>query len=251
MLCSALNAQTILNIHQSNGTVQQIPTNTIDSITYSSIGGNGIVSNPGQGVTFNGVTYSTIVLGNGQEWMGENIRTSNYANGDTIPNISDPSQWVVLTTGAWVYYDNDSQYENTYGKLYNWYAVSDPRNICPQGWRVPTETDWSTLINYLDPNAMGGANFNNFAGGKMKSIGTQYWINPNTGASNESGFSGLPGGVFDSGSFNSLGTYGNWWGATEVDFFDAWYYNLYAFNDVVYKYHYVKQKGHSVRCIKN
>jgi hypothetical protein len=242
MSAFGLQAQTIMNIHQSNGTVLQIPLNTIDSITYtipnpgnlatltttaaSSItdisavsggnitndggslitqrgicystspspttantsiisgsgtgsftsnltsltasttyyvrayatnsagtaygnelsftttaGGGGIVTNPGAGVTFNGYTYSSIVLGNGQEWMAENLRTTTYANGDPIPNVTDNTQWQNLTTGAWAHYNNDSQYENPYGKLYNWYAVDDSRNVCPTGWHVPSDAE--------------------------------------------------------------------------------------------------------------
>ena len=104
-------------------------------------GGTGVVSNPGAGVTYGGVNYPTVVLGNGQEWMAENLRTTTYANGDPIPNVTDPNQWGALTTGAWAHYNNDSQYENPYGKLYNWYAVDDSRNVCPTGWHVPSDAE--------------------------------------------------------------------------------------------------------------
>ena len=159
----------------------------------------------GAGVTFNGYTYTSIVLGNGQEWMAENLRTTTYANGDPIPNITGNTQWPNLTTGAWVHYGNDSQNENPYGKLYNWYTVDDPRNVCPTGWHVPTDAEYTLLIDYLGGSVAG-------AGSKMKSTGTQYWSSPNSGATNESGFSGLPGGFRnDVGSFNYIGGYGGWW----------------------------------------
>lgn len=158
-----------------------------------------------------GNTYATIEIGN-QEWMAENLRTTCYANGDLIPNVTDANQWDNLTTGAWAHFQNDSQYENPFGKLYNWYAVTEPRNVCPTGWHVPTDAEWSLLRNYLGGESVDG--------GKMKTSGTQYWQAPNTGATNESGFSGLPGGTrikqgpWD--SFSSIGSNGHWWSATET-----------------------------------
>ena len=168
-----------------------------NQVSFATTNG-GIITNPGAGVTFNGYTYTSIVLGNSQEWMGENLRTTTYANGDPIPNVTDNTQWQNLTTGAWSHYNNDSQYENPYGKIYNWYSMTDSRNVCPTGWHVPTNTDWNTLINYLGGDAV--------AGGKMKSTGTQYWNSPNVNATNESGFSALPGGFRDfGGTFNVFG----------------------------------------------
>ncbi len=177
---------------------------------------NIIVSNPGNGVTMDNYTYPTIVLGNGQEWMAENLRTTTYANGDPIPNIQINSQWTSATTGAYSYYLNDLQYQTTYGNVYNYYAVSDIRNVCPSGWHVPFDSDWVTFINYLDPNAGGGMNVTNtYAGGKMKVTGTQYWQNPNVGATNESGFSLLPVGSrnFD-GTYTPTGTILYLWSAS-------------------------------------
>jgi uncharacterized protein (TIGR02145 family) len=149
--------------------------------------GSGIVSNPGAGVTYNGYTYSSVVLGNGQEWMSENLRTTNYRNGDPIPTGLDNATWSTTTSGAYAIYNNDNANDAIYGKLYNWYAVADPRHVCPTGWHEPTDGEWTTLTDYL-----GGAAV---AGGKMKTTGLQYWISPNTDATNESGFSGLPGGL--------------------------------------------------------
>lgn len=347
MVVSSLmvNAQTIMNIHQSNGTVLQIPLNTIDSITYTipnpgnlatlttlpignitdiaaitggnitndggtpvtqrgvvwstspspttannsttngsgtgsftsnltslsasttyyvrayatnsagtaygnelsfttTTGGGGIVTNPGAGVTFDGYTYTSIVLGNGQEWMAENLRTTTYANGDSIPNVTDGTEWQSLTTGAWAHYNNDSQYENPYGKLYNWYTVDDPRNVCPTGWHVPTDAEYTLLTDYL-----GGEHV---AGGKMKSTGTQYWSSPNTDATNESGFSGLPGGNRDSnGAFYLVGDYGLWWSSTTIDAYFAWYRWL-GYGDVSVGIDYVyEENGFSVRCLRD
>ena len=241
-----LQAQTIMNIHQSNGTVLQIPLNTIDSITYTipNPGGGGIVTNPGAGVTFDGYTYPSIVLGNGQEWMAENLRTTTYANGDPIPNVTDNTQWSTLTTGAWAHYNNDSQYENPYGKLYNWYTVADSRNVCPTGWHTPTDAEWTVLSDYLGGESV--------AGGKMKSTSTQYWISPNTDATNESGFSGLPGGWrYPNGSFYDVGYSGFWWSSTEYDAGSAWSRGLdYTLGEVLRGYE-DKQKGLAVRCLKD
>jgi uncharacterized protein (TIGR02145 family) len=208
-------------------------------------GGGGIVSNPGAGVTFNGYTYASIVLGNGQEWMAENLRTTTYANGDPVPNVTDGNQWAGLTTGAWCYYNNDNQYDNPYGKLYNWYAVADPRNVCPTGWHVPTDAEWTVLSDYLGGELV--------AGGKMKSTGTQYWQSPNSDATNESGFSGLPGGGRSNlfGIFVNVGDDGNWWSSSESSATSAWGRGLYYTNGFVDRSDGDKRLGLSVRCLRD
>ena len=208
-------------------------------------GGGGIVANPGAGVTFNGYTYTSIVLGNGQEWMAENLRTTTYANGDPIPNVTDDNQWEDLTTGAWAHYNNDSQYENPYGKLYNWYTVDDPRNVCPTGWHVPTDAEWTVLSDYLGGSAV--------AGGKMKSTGTQYWSSPNTDATNESGFSGLPGGYRNYNvAFYYVDSLGYWWSSTETNSTYAWNRHLDYYNGGVHRHHSnYKKFGYSVRCLRD
>ena len=211
---------------------------------------------PGSGVTdIDGNTYQTIVI-NGQEWMAENLRTSTYSNGDPIPNLTDSMQWMNISTGVWCHFNNDSQYEDPYGKLYNWHTVSDPRNVCPLGWYVPSDAEWSTLINFLDLNADGGNN-NNTAGGKMKSIGMEYWGSPNQDATNESGFSGLPGGrLGSSGTFCCIessfgGVFGIWWSSTEDDSNQAWCFNLAYNNGKATRDGNNKTDGQSIRCIKN
>jgi len=216
--------------------------------------GGEIVTNPGAGVTFNGYTYTSIVLGNGQEWMAENLRTTTYANGDPIPNVTDADQWDDLTTGAWAHYNHDSQYENPYGKLYNWYTVNDPRNVCPTGWHVPTDDEWTVLIDYLGGELV--------AGSKMKSTGTQYWYgpvsnpvsSPNTDATNESGFSALPGGFrLKTGAFSSIGSYAGWWSSTEYYSDNAWNRNLSYSSGLVSRssHNSRKRNGYSVRCLRD
>ena len=213
----------------------------------------GIVSNPGAGVTFSGYSYTSVVLGNGQEWLAENLRSTTYANGDPIPNVTDNTAWPQLTSGAWAHYQNNGSYENPYGKLYNWYAVADPRNVCPTGWHVPTDAEWSALVNYLDPDNGNNGQSSETAGGKMKSTGTQYWQAPNEGATNESGFSGLPGGYRSNydGTFVNLGSNGYWWSASESGAEDAWGRQLdYDFADI-FRYYYDKRNGFSVRCLRD
>src|ERR1035437_4904310 len=122
-----------------------------------------------------------------QSWMLKNLDVSTYRNGDLIPEVTDGSAWSALTAGAWCWYNNDSATNaSTYGKLYNWYAVNDPRGLAPTGWHVPSDAEWTTLSTCLGGNAV--------AGGAMKETGTTHWTSPNTGATNSSGFTGLPGG---------------------------------------------------------
>jgi len=188
-----------------------------------------------------GNDYNIIVV-DSQKWMAENLRTSKYCNGDSIPNVTVDNQWSSLTAGAWSHYNNEDQYENPYGKLYNWYAMVDSRNICPCGWHVPTDAEWTTLIDFLD-----GATV---AGGKMKSTGTQYWQSPNTDATNVSGFSGLPGGYrYASGTFNAINNNGNWWSSTEDGTYDAWFRALNYSNGNALLYSNSKKFGFSVRCV--
>lgn len=162
-----------------------------------------------------GNEYRTIQIGT-QTWMAQNLNTSSYRDGTPIAPVTSNSVWFNLDdteTGAWAYFNNDSAtYNCPYGKLYNFYAVEDTRGICPTGWHIPTDAEWDILRDFLDPLAAGNVNV---AGGKMKSVGTMYWANPNTGATNSSGWSGLPGGYrFSAGFFVSFGTLGTWWSAS-------------------------------------
>lgn len=151
---------------------------------------------------------SDITIGT-QVWTRCNLDVDTYANGDPIPQITDPVEWSTSTIGAWCYPNNDPVLGAIYGKLYNFYAVGDVRGIAPAGYHVPTYQEFVTLTNYL-----GGLSV---AGGKLKSTGTSLWLSPNTGATNESGFTGLPGGMrFEDGSFLPVPTSqeGHWWSST-------------------------------------
>jgi uncharacterized protein (TIGR02145 family) len=190
-----------------------------------------------------GNVYKTIVIGT-QEWMAENLKTNIYRNGDQIVNLTNYTQWSELITGAWVFLNNDGQYDCPYGKLYNWFAVTDPRNLCPTGWHVPTDSEWSTLTDYL-----GGISV---AGGKMKTAGTQYWNGPNMNTTNESGFSGLPGGGrIYGGGFDNGGISGYWWSSSEDDTSSAWFLSLNYNDGNAFQSLFDKQGGLSVRCLRD
>ncbi len=212
-----------------------------------------VESNPGEWINHGGHEYPTVILGNGQEWMAENLRTSTYANGDTIPNVAGGTQWVQSTTDAWAYYNNDSLYEEAYGKLYNWFAVVDSRNLCPDGWHVATDLDWNVFIDYLDPNADGGNLMPNTAGGKMKSNETQYWPSPNTDGTNESGFSGRPSGNrYYNGIFYGVDITAYWWSSTSQPTNDgAWCRVLTSHEYSVLRTFQNEKTGMCVRCIKD
>jgi uncharacterized protein (TIGR02145 family) len=138
---------------------------------------------------FEGNVYKTITIGT-QTWMADNLRTTKYRNGDAIPEVTDSSAWINLITGAYCNYNNTRNNDTivSYGRFYNLYAVTDNRNICPTGWHVSTDAEWTTLTDYL-----GGASV---AGDKLKEKGTTHWESPNAGATNEIGFTALPGAIF-------------------------------------------------------
>ena len=185
------------------------------------------------------VFLPTIVIGT-QQWMSKNLDVAFYRNGDPIPQVTDPYIFDILTTGAWCYYNNDSTNGNTYGKLYNWYAVTDPRGLAPTGWHIPSDAEWTIL-----ENSLGGASV---AGGKMKEAGILHWANYN-GGNNNSGWTGLPGGyrIFD---FYNIGSTGHWWSSTEYNTF-AWYRYMYNTGVLINKDYGYKSMGLSVRCLRD
>ena len=214
-----------------------------------------IQSNPGAGVTYGGINYPTVLLGNGQEWMAQNLNTTQYNDGTAITLVTDDAQWTenynngtTLPMMCWYNNDQATYTANTFGALYNWYAVSPTtngnRNVCPVGWHVPTNTEWTILTDYLGDSLV--------AGGKMKSTGTQYWQSPNTAATNESGFSGLPGGYRNYlGTFYGFGYYGIWWSSTENNTYNAWDRLLDYGSGVVTRDSRGKENGFSVRCLRD
>ncbi len=210
----------------------------------------------GIGVTdLDGNEYRTVIIGD-QEWMAENLRTTHYANGDSIPNVRESSAWANLESGAWAYYNNQDYFVTHYGKLYNWYAVNDPRDLCPAGWRVPTNDDWKNLekflgmpLSELDKTGRRGTAEN--IAGKLKSDDMELWQSLHDGVSNESGFSGLPGGIRSTtGSFEGIGDLALWWSSSEADDRHAWMRLLSHSNAHIDMLYSDKRSGFSVRCIK-
>ena len=155
-----------------------------------------------------GNVYPTTTIGN-QTWMAENLRTSRYRNGDVIPNVTSSATWITLADGAYCWYDNSSSHEEPYGKMYNWHAVNRAEGLCPEGWKVPGLEDWTTLAEELGGDVA--------AGGLLKEAGTMHWNDPNTGATNSTAFTALPGGSRSviNGDYLSLGTFGFHWTSTE------------------------------------
>jgi uncharacterized protein (TIGR02145 family) len=201
-----------------------------------------------------GNTYNTIEIGT-QIWMQENLKTTRYKNGTVIPTGLSNTAWQTTTTGACSDYNNDTANTAVYGKLYNWYAVADPAGLCPTGWHEPEDWEWNVLVKYIYPTADTNCiscSQSSFAGGAMKEIGLTHWAFPNTGATNLSGFTSLPGGLRNvNGSYNSIGNYGNWWSASGYTATEALQrFQLYN-NSNIYRYYDNKSNGYSVRCVKD
>jgi uncharacterized protein (TIGR02145 family) len=175
-----------------------------------------------------GNNYPVVQIGS-QVWMAENLKTTKYSNGDPIPNVTDATEWDNLSTGAYCDYDNTASNGTIYGKLYNWYAVDDSRNIAPIGWHVPTDAEWTTLGNYV------GVNFGSFGTVAKALASTTNWASSTWGGApgkdltknNSTGFTALPGGFRGSnGVFNYIGKHGYWWCSTEVSTSLAYFWKL-------------------------
>jgi uncharacterized protein (TIGR02145 family) len=191
-------------------------------------------------ILFSTSGYAQTVTIGSQVWTSKNLDVATYRNGDVIPQVQDENAWENLTTGAWCYYDNDASNGTKYGKLYNWYAVNDPRGLAPNGYHIPTDAEWTQLSDYLGDGE---------AGTKMKS--TSGWVENGNGT-NSSGFSGLPGGYRSSnGSFYTIGDNGNWWSSTEYGADDAWSRDLDYTNGDVERWYVDKESGFSVRCLRD
>jgi uncharacterized protein (TIGR02145 family) len=189
-----------------------------------------------------GNVYHYITIGT-QIWMVENLKTTKYRDGTAIPNVTDQTIWTNLTTGAYCYYNNDvASYNALYGYLYNWYAVNTGM-LAPTGWHVATDTEWTTLSTYLGGESV--------AGGKLKETGTNHWNSPNTGATNESGFSALPGGSRFSNGFSNVGDGGFWWSSTKRNDDYVWFRFLGYNYGNLYNSGGLKHLGFSVRCLRD
>ncbi len=190
-------------------------------------------------------TNETVKIGN-QEWSAENLNVEHYRNGDVIPHVHDAEEWKSLTSGAWCYYENETSNGTIYGKLYNWYAVNDPRGLAPDGWHIPSDVEWTALTDFLGGKVA--------AGGKLKA--ETLWQEPNSGATNESGFTALPAGIrrgllSENSDFNNIGEGCGFWSSTEADTLNAWYRYLYSIYSDFERANDDMNYGLSVRCIKD
>jgi uncharacterized protein (TIGR02145 family) len=192
-----------------------------------------------------GNVYQTVSIGT-QVWMKENLKVTRYRNGDFIATTT-PATLDVSGESSPKYqwsYNGDETNVVIYGRLYTWYAVTDSRNVCPTGWHLPSDAEWTTLTDYL-----GGAKV---AGGKLKESGAAHWQRPNTGADNETNFTALPASYRSiNGEFNHFGNYGGWWGATEMNTYMAWCRYTTAVANYVGIYSYGKSTGFAARCLKD
>lgn len=196
-----------------------------------------------------------------QTWLQSNLNVSKYSDGTPITQVTSPTDWENLTTGAWCYYENNTANGPVYGKLYNWYAVAGiydvaslgnsalRKKLAPMGWHVPSDGEWTQLTDCLGGESV--------AGGKMKATGTiqagnGLWQDPNTAATNESGFTGLPGGYRSGiGMFNYVSNDGNWWSSSENSTTNAWVHGLGHYDSYAYRGNSNKDYGFSVRCVRD
>ncbi len=187
-----------------------------------------------------GNTYKTITIGT-QTWMAQNLRTSHYRNGEAVAMVNDYSKWVTLTTGAYCSFNYTKNVDSlaTNGRLYNWYAVTESRNIAPAGWHIPSVNEWELLITNLGGDVV--------AGNPLKEQGTAHWTSPISGTTNESGFTALPSGYLSyTAFFQDFGMVAEWWASTSITIF-----GLQSSNSAIYNYNGHEYSGHSVRCVKD
>ncbi len=193
-----------------------------------------------------GNTYKTIVIGT-QTWMAENLRTTKYNDGTAIPLVTDNASWTNITTPGYCWYDNNQAANgNTYGALYSWYTV-ETGDLCPTGWHVPTDAEWTILTDFLGGDSV--------AGGHLKESGTVHWNSPNTGATNSSGFTALPGsgrGAFN-GGFGDIGSSGCWWSSSaSYSTYNVWIRGLDNDKSRVQRTNsFHNKEGFSVRCVRD
>jgi len=193
-----------------------------------------------------GNSYNVIKIGS-QVWMAENLKTSTFSDGTPIPKVEEYEEWAKLTLPAYSWYNNDSLNSEDYGALYNSYAIESEK-LCPEGWHVPSDEDWTEL-----ETGLGGAAR---AGGAIKEEGTEHWKTPNTSAHNESGFTALPGGYRSyNGTFNLMRIDAYWWSSSEKSWFGhsntVIYRNLRYNDQIMIRRVAEKANGFSVRCVKN
>jgi len=233
---TATIAQDTMYVYKTDGVINKTAIENIDSITFISS------FIPDETVTdIDGNVYNTVAIGT-QTWMVENLKTTRYYDGTSISNPTSNGDWENNTDGAYSWYNNNpAGYKDPYGALYNWAAVNSNK-LCPPGWRVPTETDWEALIDFLGADA----------GSKLKEVGTEHWNEPNTDATNETGFTAVGGGHrWHTGAFAGVRDVGYYWSSTEKDEETSHAYYMGPSYPRLEKGAYNKViRGLSVRCIK-
>ncbi len=205
---------------------------------------NSLGTSYGSEVSFTSAQTGTVIICS-QVWKDKNLSVSNYRNGDPIPLVTNMSTWMSLTTGAYCYYNDDPATEAIYGKLYNWYAINDPRGLAPTGWHVPTTAEWSTLSSCLGGGLV--------AGGALKEPGFTHWVSPNTGATNSSGFTALGGGArTNGGTYFGLYNETYWWTSSQgASPGSAWGRSVTKDDAGIVALGSLKQWGQYVRCVKD
>lgn len=255
-----------------DGTFEVIGTSAADNATFNDKG-----LTPGETYVYRVYSYNTrgnsstssnelmpittslnVTIGT-QTWSVKNLDVTAYSDGTPIPQVTDPIKWATLTTGAWCYYNNEPANGNTYGKLYNWYAIAGiydtarltNKKLAPTGWHIPSDAEWSTLADFLGGESVAGV--------EMKEAGTTHWISsasPNKLATNSSGFTALPGGIrFYDGSFFNICYNGVWWSSSSTSLNTvlphAWSYRLNFMGDYISRFNNEQANGFSVRCIRD
>jgi uncharacterized protein (TIGR02145 family) len=233
-------AQEVMKVHLKNGTVTEIKLTEIEKITYSV---SGVLDNGNTVTDIDGNVYNTVKIGD-QVWMAENLKVTKFRDGTRITNPADKSSWCSQTTAAYCWPENNENVnKNLYGAFYNYFAV-ETNKLCPAGWHVPTNDEWRVLFNYLGGNTV--------AGGKMKETGTVNWYPPNSGATNESGFTARPAGYRNTQSasmdFVSMTTYAYWWSASRMVYYVS--NGKPAVEGTIHAGDNLKN-GYSVRCVKD
>jgi uncharacterized protein (TIGR02145 family) len=239
LINTIIKAQDTLYMYQNGVVINKQAVEVLDSITFYKV-----PDAPSTTVTdIDGNIYNYVTIGT-QTWMSENLKVTKYNNGDLIGTTSSTSiPNDVSSKYQWAYKEIEDSVA-TYGRLYTWYAATDARGVCPTGWHLPSDAEWTTLTDYLGGESV--------AGGKLKKAGTTHWNSPNEGATNETGFTALPSGYRDyNGSFYDILFYGNWWSSTESGTSSAWYRDMGCSYSNVSRYLGSKKYGFSVRCLRD
>jgi uncharacterized protein (TIGR02145 family) len=245
--CNLAFSQDTLYIYKSGSVVTKHAVTDIDSVIFYNADKEtdirDTVNTEGTVTDIDGNVYHTVTIGK-QIWMDENLKTTRYSNGEPVAKITDATAWGNLTTAAFCIYDNVENNSATYGRIYNWFAVTDSRKLCPTGWHVPSNDEWAILTTYLGGESV--------AGGKLKETGTAHWKSPNAGATNETGFTALPGGHrSNNGNYNDFGDDGYWWSSTDDGKDNAWNRDIDFKSADMFRDDAGKNRGFSVRCLKD